>query len=415
MPSQSPCTLRIDPATGMKGPVHSEKAAEGNTYNQNFKNRFCGCEEVYDAHKEKGTMFQCLGLATENDGGCGEDWWHPECLVGPGRCGARSPKANANPDDAPAETKEEENVEAQAEDNTDSCLPQIPGFPHEDDFETFICYKCVEANPWVKRYAGTEGFLPPVYKSDVKDDAKEQLVKDEAQEIAENTPLSSSTSPTSPSPRNHKKRKLSASPPSEPTSPKKPKLSPPPHQPHHEFLPPPPPGSFSIFLREDFRTHFCRCASCYPALSKHPQLLEEEESYEPPLSENGDEGGESVGTGSLLDRGEAALSNMDRVRAIGLHPNPLPLSSFPKSSNTTNTVPLFPITEGVMVYNHLKDKVKSFLQPFAESGQAVGAEDIKAYFEKLRGDEQAVKAASGAAVAGGDEGEGDGRREQRGY
>ncbi len=68
-----------------------------------------------------------------------------------------------------------------------------------------------------------------------------------------------------------------------------------------------------------------------------------------------------------------------------------------------------------MVYNHLKDKVKSFLQPFAESGQAVGAEDIKAYFEKLRGDEQAVKAAGGAAVAGGDEGEGDGRREQRGY
>lgn len=70
-----------------------------------------------------------------------------------------------------------------------------------------------------------------------------------------------------------------------------------------------------------------------------------------------------------------------------------------------------------MVYNHLKDKVKSFLQPFAESGQAVGAEDIKAYFEKLRGDEQAIKAASGTAVAGGEEGEGegDGRREQRGY
>lgn len=70
-----------------------------------------------------------------------------------------------------------------------------------------------------------------------------------------------------------------------------------------------------------------------------------------------------------------------------------------------------------MVYNHLKDKVKSFLQPFAESGQAVGAEDIKAYFEKLRGDEQAIKSTGGAAFAGGDEGEGegDGRREQRGY
>lgn len=70
-----------------------------------------------------------------------------------------------------------------------------------------------------------------------------------------------------------------------------------------------------------------------------------------------------------------------------------------------------------MVYNHLKDKVKSFLQPFAESGQAVGAEDIKAYFEKLRGDAEAIKAAGGAAVdgnGGGGVGEGDNRREQGG-
>ena len=67
-----------------------------------------------------------------------------------------------------------------------------------------------------------------------------------------------------------------------------------------------------------------------------------------------------------------------------------------------------------MVYNHLKDKVKSFLQPFAESGQAVGAEDIKAYFEKLRGDEQGIKAAVVSSGNGGGEGEGDSRREQRG-
>ena len=69
-----------------------------------------------------------------------------------------------------------------------------------------------------------------------------------------------------------------------------------------------------------------------------------------------------------------------------------------------------------MVYNHLKDKVKSFLQPFAESGQAVGAEDIKAYFEKLRGDAESIKAAGGAAVGNGEGGvgEGDNRREQGG-
>ena len=68
-----------------------------------------------------------------------------------------------------------------------------------------------------------------------------------------------------------------------------------------------------------------------------------------------------------------------------------------------------------MVYNHLKDKVKDFLQPFAESGRPVGAEDIKAYFEKLRGDEQGSR----DAAASGDGGEGgiggvDSRREQSG-
>jgi len=65
-----------------------------------------------------------------------------------------------------------------------------------------------------------------------------------------------------------------------------------------------------------------------------------------------------------------------------------------------------------MVYNQLRDKVKSFLQPFAESGQAVGAEDIKAYFEKLRGDDQAIK----LAAAGADQSDGgsEDKREEQG-
>ena len=64
-----------------------------------------------------------------------------------------------------------------------------------------------------------------------------------------------------------------------------------------------------------------------------------------------------------------------------------------------------------MVYNHLKDKVKSFLQPFADSGQAVGAEDIKAYFEKLRGDEQDTRPVS---VEAGADSTNDDRNEQSG-
>ena len=92
---------------------------------------------------------------------------------------------------------------------------------------------------------------------------------------------------------------------------------------YHDYLPEPRTGSFSMFLKEDFRERFCRCPSCYPQLSKFPQLLEEEESYEPPISESGEEGGQSVGTASLLDRGEAALSNVDRVRAIGMCSSPM--------------------------------------------------------------------------------------------
>ena len=72
------------------------------------------------------------------------------------------------------------------------------------------------------------------------------------------------------------------------------------------------------------------------------------------------------------------------------------------------------MAEGVMAYNHLKEKVKGFLQPFAQSGQAVSADDVKAYFEKLRGDDEAIKAAGGAALAGGNGQDPDSRREQSG-
>ena len=155
LPPSSPCTLRIDAATGMKGPVHSQTPAEGNTYNQNSQNRFCGCGEVYNAEEEKGTMFQCLGLASEKDGGCGEDWWHPECVVGLGREWARTQ----------TQPNRESNAAINGSNDADADHPLPPGFPDEESFDTFICYKCVDANPWIKHYAGTAGFLPPVYAS----------------------------------------------------------------------------------------------------------------------------------------------------------------------------------------------------------------------------------------------------------
>ncbi|RHZ62915.1 hypothetical protein CDV55_104899 [Aspergillus turcosus] len=395
-----PCTLRNDPKTGAKG-VRSQEPAPGNTYNHNFQNRFCGCGEDYNAFEEKGTMFQCLGLGTVETGGCGEDWWHPECLIGLPRDWYKKAKV-------PTEDVEAAKQNSEANDNDDEDTPLPPGFPAEDDFETFLCYKCVESNPWLKRYAGTPGFLPAVYKEGGLSKGSES---EEQRTGADPSDASSDPSTIS------KKRKADDDDTTEakqtnepaakrtksevdgeqiPTESKPESTQPEPAKPKHASLPnPPPSGKFSLFLKEDFREQFCRCPECYPNLAKYPQLREEEETYEPPLSEDGEaNGGGSNGTGSLYDRGEAALSNIDRVRAI----------------------------EGAMVYNHLRDKVKEFLKPFAESGTAVSAEDIKAYFEKLRGDEQPIKdAAAGQASAssrnGGNEKDegGDGRKEQSGY
>ncbi|KIW49266.1 hypothetical protein PV05_10960 [Exophiala xenobiotica] len=406
LPSTSSCILRSDPDTGNRG-VHSQEPAPDNHYNHNFQNRFCACGEEYDAETEKGTMFQCLGLGTVETGGCGEDWYHPECLLGLGRDWYKTAK----------EQKKEEESEPPSH-------PIPPGFPNEDDFEYLLCYKCVDSNPWIKQYAGTPGFLKPVYRRETppaqNDTATQQDTVDsngtalkrkasDADLDVENRPASSS-----------KRVKDELDPPSfttvvAPSNPPQPTASTstsastdakPTHK--HDDLPPTPPtGTFSMFLTSSFRDEICHCPQCYPNLIPHPQLVEEEDTYEPSLSSASDDSHAAPGSGtrshgtaaSLLDRGEAALSTMDRVKAI----------------------------EGVMVYNHLRDKVKEFLKPYAESGQAVSADDIKAYFEKLRGDESAIKEASGKPVdsAGGGGGGGSGdadmdgaggnRREQSGY
>ncbi|KAK1756878.1 putative zinc finger in N-recognin-domain-containing protein [Echria macrotheca] len=406
-PSTSPCALRLNPETNTRGGVHSEEAEANNKYNQNFRNRFCGCECDYDPYQQKGTMFQCLGLGTVETGGCGEDWYHQGCLVGLG------PKWDENiKKEKAAEMKVEngtlptisedveteapappagENPAGEAEDEDDD-PPPPPGFPGEDEFEGFICYKCVDAYPWIKRYAGTPGFLPPVF-----------VQKPEPKSALESTPVVVKTEETT-----SKKRKAdeddddmasqtSKRPRSEvgttttfdSTTPEAEQLSSetlPSDKCKYTALPPTPPGQFSLFFRDSsFRDSFCRCPACFPFLGNHPQLLEEEETYEPPVSQDGDGDAGSTtsnGGGSLLERGESALRNVDRVRAI----------------------------EGVMAYNHLKDKLKPFFQQFAESGRAISAEDIKEYFAKLRGDDEAIREAGEGAARGGDH-----REEQSGY
>ncbi|KAF3760878.1 hypothetical protein M406DRAFT_228925, partial [Cryphonectria parasitica EP155] len=372
LPSTSPCTLRLNPLTNTLGGVHSEEPSATNKYNQNFRNRFCACECDYDPFQQKGTMFQCLGLGTHETGGCGEDWFHPGCVVGLGpdwmektegkniqkaatvEDGALPPISEDAETSAPNGNGTSGNGNEAAEDGDDE--PNPPGFPKDDEFETFICFKCVDAHPWIKRYAGASGFLPPVFYK-TKNDTEQQTAVDDAADES-----------------NSKKRKVDDDEPGGFQVPKRLKNEANgadiPETCKADTLPPAPKGSFSIFCTESFRDRFCRCEKCFPALAAHAQLLEEEEIYEPPISEEGSEnGGSTHGSGSLYERGESALRNVDRVRAI----------------------------EGVMAYNQLKDKLKPFFQQFAESGQAISAEDIKEYFAKLRGDDEAIKEAGDSA------------------
>lgn len=346
-------------------------------------------------------MFQCLGLGTHQTGGCGEDWYHPGCVAGLGPRwfekmeGKKVQKSSALENGAlPAISEDAEAPSGEMEEEEDE-PPNPPGFPAEEEFETFICYKCVDAHPWIKRYAGASGFLPPVFRksneevqqtlgaeSSLEQNGKKRKA-DDAEELEESSGSKRVKNDTDGDNKlasttliQAKIEDAVAVVKDEPAS----------EENHtetckYETLPPAPPGTFSLFCTELFRDRFCRCTKCFPNLAPHVQLLEEEEIYEPPISEEGSEnGGSTHGSGSLYERGESALRNVDRVRAI----------------------------EGVMAYNQLKDKLKPFFQQFAESGKAISAEDIKEYFAKLRGDEDAIKEAGESAKS-------DQRKEQPGY
>lgn len=289
-----------------------------------------------------------------------------------GQGGAGAPTATAN------ETGDDDEEET----------PNPAGFPADDDFESFICFKCVETSPWIKRYAGTPQFLLPVHyrpegdaeQNQPSDGALGDLSKkrkaedDGAEDSQESKRLKAELEANNngaveskPGDSNTVVAESKAETEAEPCK--------------YDALPPAPEGKFSLFCAESFRDRLCRCAKCFPNLAPHPQLLEEEEVYEPPVSEDGSEnGGSTHGSGSLYERGESALRNVDRVRAI----------------------------EGVMAYNQLKDKLKPFFQQFADSGQAISADDIKEYFAKLRGDDEAIKEAGESAKS-------DHRHEQAGY
>ena len=272
-------------------------------------------------------MYQCIGLATEEDGGCGEDWWHPECLLGLGRGWYENAKQSeqsrrllSSAQDEASERYDELRV-ARYEADSEHFVPRI--FPKEDQIESLICYKCCNAAPWIKDYAGSHGFLalpnsqPLEKSSEALNDAATESNMTVSPSVMREVSLNPSRKRAAQDVDEvedacQKKAKVDSLHQEKPTTSSLDTCI----RPRGKS---PSTGDFSLVASdEEFRIRFCRCPKCYPLIRRYPQLLEEEENYEPSLSEDNDnEAGGSAGTKSLLDRGEAALSNVDRVRAIG--------------------------------------------------------------------------------------------------
>lgn len=106
-----------------------------NSYNHNFKGKFCSCEEPYNPLEETRNMIQCyFGFA------CGEDWFHEDCILGYGKS-LNDHKSSGNILHELSEPGEDAAADAsikQEKEKTESSV-----FPDLEAFDVFICWKCV--------------------------------------------------------------------------------------------------------------------------------------------------------------------------------------------------------------------------------------------------------------------------------
>ncbi|CAO1631137.1 unnamed protein product [Sympodiomycopsis kandeliae] len=114
-----------------------------------------------------------------------------------------------------------------------------------------------------------------------------------------------------------------------------------------------------------FRRRLCRCEDCSKILSKDlPFLLEEEYTYSPPASVQGDNNNEG---------------DNDETTSTSSHS-----SSYDMGLNALNNLPRAQTLEALEGYNRLRSALFEHFKPFAESGQQVDEESIRLFFQEQR-------------------------------
>lgn len=287
-----------------------------------------------------------------------QDWLHESCLNLRERPPSREPTPVGTLPDVPssaesAPTQDDDDIQSEA---SSSGLP--PPLITDSDYETLICGSCVSSIPILKRWAGTKGIMMVVRDNpeavwrildgspDDRGTADEDILIDGEKQhlLGTKRPLSDTTAAE---PSNSKKPRLSpgSSSSASPTC-----LEPPSNSIAQDIFDDRRDSSQSIgygdiFLTDNWRTRWCRCESCLPALRAHPYLLEEENTYEPPEDPDSQL--------SLEELGLRALERLPRDRAL----------------------------DGIRAFNDMRDDLVRFLRPFAQEGKVVAEEDIRTFFE----------------------------------
>ncbi|CAD6893452.1 unnamed protein product [Tilletia controversa] len=397
-----PCTLREPP--------HAVENEE-NRYDHNFVGEFCYCErgKTYNPHEEKETMFQCLIC---------EDWLHESCTS----------LARASEKEAQG-TKKEGVTETEGEGDASD---EIPSLLDHDLFESIICDPCVRTHSnALEPYIGTGGWifclperaasmLSPAIVASVMDAIPEGpssdgvsggrssdvvaplewagqpvrtfhdgveswkvfgvpagvLTNDEsnvdtALPSAADTPVAADPtdlSVTREAQANHNGKKRALSPSGEEAAgdeagpskrARESELGPAssldasscrrPLQSLFDGQLPSEEVRLDLFLMPSFRERICRCGQCLPTWSDLPFVLTEEATLSPPPTSTPSE------SGSTYSLGLAALNHLPRERMISALDH----------------------------YQNFRSQLFDLLKPFAESGQTVDEETIRAFTAKL--------------------------------
>ncbi|EDK36249.2 hypothetical protein PGUG_00347 [Meyerozyma guilliermondii ATCC 6260] len=294
--------------------------ASGNLYNQNFKGLFCSCSEPYNPLDESRVMVQChFGFV------CGEDWYHEDCILGV----KASPKSTFSESknrlddlEPPAEDAQSESSlkrESPVKQETPKPSQRSP-FPNLDDFDSFICWKCVEVFPAV--------FEELAEHTDI---VLKKLPYHQVSSIEEwNT-----ANERQPSDEGPQKKKIKTENPST--------------------------FRYSVFLNNGFQDHMKRLRKTLEEqpekakfrlldfLTNYEYLYMDDPVYEPPADEDDD-------GSTLLDLGAEALHSLPREQAI----------------------------EGLQVYDKIRSKLRDFFKPFAEEGKVVTEDKVREFFEQMK-------------------------------